>query len=384
MAKEMKKAGFALCGGVFFVLLGIFLLYLHSRTNILDSPLQCLRRGDFYPINSRNIYILIPFCMIFAGFLTELFGFYKLAKAVNDMKIFYNRLNLYFAVTLFVLLSIKSIMAGSETLFLVRICVSHIMYDGAGGFLGDILVYATAWFLFILSIYFLMKDFIYLKRVFKTILPIVTLTVCILCLFVFFANYILPFMSLKIHRFLENLMSIKVFIPYLIISFIMCMRILKCEIANDAKELSFYNFMVNRKKIFLILFAALFIAVLVSWALESLKLAGILSYVPSTALLFLPMLLFYRALFYKKFRILLIIIGVIAGIILIGFIFNHNNPFYLLLVIGIIPMMFYIFIVPISLAVCTVLKLQQLNFMKTSIALIIASCVLFGCLVFPY
>jgi hypothetical protein len=367
----MKRAVFTLCGGVALMLLGIFFLFLVS---LFSSASDCISKSDFYSMGLPQVSILISFVVILAGVLTELLGRYKLAKALNNMQIFYNRLNLYAIITLFIVGSIKFLMAANASFFLIEICVSQANHSNNLDFLG----YAAIPFLSILGIYFLLKDCAYLAIIFKTILPIVTFGVYIFCLFIFFSNVILFYIS---NEFLASLIGIQVFIPYLVMSAITYAGILRYEVRDKAKKFSFYDFTIDKKIILLILSVALCIAVAVSLTSNSLRLANILLYTAFIVLLFLPMLLFCKVLFLKKFRILPILIAISA---IIG-VFSLDAYLRLILAtIEFILILSYIFIIPISLAICIVLKLQQRNFMKTSIMLIIASCVLFGYLVFPY
>ncbi|MDR2081052.1 MAG: hypothetical protein LBP54_04115, partial [Campylobacteraceae bacterium] len=160
MQSEIKKAGLISSGGILLILLGIFLLYIKAR---YDAGAPCLRRDDFYPLSSRNILILASFGAIFIGILIELFGRFKLSQAANDMKIFYNRANFYFAAVLFILLSL--LMFENETLFLVKIC-TNIDYDNPLTLLATGVFIVTSIFLLVLIVYFLLKDSIYLSRVF--------------------------------------------------------------------------------------------------------------------------------------------------------------------------------------------------------------------------
>jgi hypothetical protein len=379
MTKEMKKAGFALCGGVFLIILGIFFLFLLSRS--YNPVAYCLDRDDFYPpIAMHNVYIFAAFCAILIGVIMELAGRFKLAKAINDMKIFYNRLNLYFIATIFILVSIKNWMAANDYLFFVRSCVSKRMY----GFLDltETLVALTILFLFILLICFLLKDYIYLSRVFKSKLPTVTLAVCIISILLFFSKGIFgSFLSYEYREFLESLMSIKVFIPYLVMCFIMYLFMRSS--ANEAKDFSIYDFISNKKKILFILIAATLITAIVSRMFAVHKLEALSSfYGLSIPLLFMPLLLFFRVIIHFKFKILLIALIVILGILLISFglyFFQSTRDFLVLIgMILLITSVSYSFIVPISLALCAVFKLQQYNFTKSSIVLIAVSCAVLG------
>ncbi|MDR0666255.1 MAG: hypothetical protein LBF71_02475 [Campylobacteraceae bacterium] len=378
MTKEIKSANFIQMGGILLILAGIFLLYLKARYDL--SVYGCLRRGDFYPIDSRNILILAAFSVIFIGVLTELFGRYKLAQIINDIKVFYNRLNLYFITTLFILISIKNWMADSEHLFLVRICVSEIMYnlllDSREIFVG-----AAIPFLLILFIYFLLKDYIYLSRMFKSKLPIITFAVCIVSILLFFSQYIFPYNSYEFRMFLESLMSIKVFIPYLIMCLItyFFMRVP----ADGAKDFSIYDFILNKKRILLILIAALFIATLVITAIvsqtfdDSILLTLYWLYI---LLLFVPLLLLFTVMFHFKLKILLIALSAILGIVLVWFGLSFFLTILIIMLLGLYVS--YYSVIPISLVLCAVLKLQRHSFTKSTIALIAASCIIFGFVLF--
>ncbi|MDR0580206.1 MAG: hypothetical protein LBG21_06350 [Campylobacteraceae bacterium] len=409
MTHNTKRAVFTLCGGVLLILSGIFLLYMNLPAS------QCLNKSDFFPINSQSIHNLAPFIMIFIGVLTELFGRFKLAKAADDMQIFYNRLNLYFLITLFILVSLKTLMAESENLFLVKICVSDIRYGK--GLFGDLARSTAVWFLVVLIVYFLLKDSVYFARVFKSILPIAAFAVCAVSIFLFFSKDILSSNSL------EEFISIKIFIPYFVIHLIMYAKILKYPVAHKAKEFSFYNyFAFNKKKVFLIFLVASLIISAVFSILSSMYLIVFLFILPIAVVSFAPLLFFKISSFGKSkisaavfgavfvclaifivmiygaaIPILILLLYYITPLIVIGFlpflfflpmpheraliiifcmfllclVFYFNPLFY-------ISVLFYTLVLPISLALCIILKLQQKGLMKTSTALMIASCISLG------
>jgi hypothetical protein len=381
MTKEIKNAKLTLSGGILLILVGIFcLLFYYSPDN------RYFYKNDFYPIAVHNVYILAAFCVILIGVLTELVGKYKLAKALNDMKIFYNRLNLYFIATLFILISIKDWMAENERFFFVVIRVSKRRYDESFTISEGTLVGLTILFLLILLIYFLLKDYIYLSRAFKSKLPIITLAVCIVSILLFFSKEIFgSFLPYESRNFLKSLMSIKVFIPYLVMCFItyLFMR----ASADEVKDFSIYDFIFSKRKIFL-LTAAVFIAAIASWmfahrpSAEPLLLYKLFFLLLFAPLLLSPLLLFFVVMFRFKLKILLIILSVIFGIVLVlfGLSFFQTTRDILVFIMIILSMTLasYSFIVPVSLALCAALKLQQRNFTKSSVALMAVSCITFG------
>ncbi|MDR1615106.1 MAG: hypothetical protein LBS26_06015 [Campylobacteraceae bacterium] len=415
MTKECKKAGLALCGGVFLILLGIFWLYMRAR---YDLPFECLRKGDFYPVSSENLHLIAPFLVIFTGFLTELFGFFQLAKFADNVQIFYNRANTYFLIILFVLIAAKDLMAHNENLFFIKICVSRVEAMGYGP------IDTLKAFLLILVVYFLLKDFFYLGRVFKANLPIVTFAACIVCVFAFFSNYILPY---EFHDFLKSFNNIQVFVPYLLMCLVTYARILKYPVLHEAKEFSFYGYLAQNKKraVLILTVTAVFISWISSESSFSTYLFYILLFLPIAGALFL--ILHFPKISSWKITLFLILVAVLICFIfkdaiavmyimtifvivaiLIGYflpstilvslplLFFHTqyNKKILLWTVCCVVLLgfavyytygvmraFYLFILPVSLILCVILKLQQYNFIKTSLALMAATCALFGLLI---
>jgi hypothetical protein len=279
-------------------------------------------------------------------------------------------------MTLFVLVSLKTLMAKSSTLFLVEICASRFRDDSV---LFDFLViYGTSLFLLVLTIYFLLKDSVYLSRAFKSVLPIAAFAICLVSVFIFFSSDILPRISHQFDSFLESLMSVKVFVPYLIIRLIIYLKIIKNPIANEAKEFSFYNyFALHKRKGVLVLalvvlagvfcMTAMFTEVALNADLFRALIASFYVVAPPLFMLLLPLLFFGVPLVSKK----TLLIALCAFIICfaIWFYFGAIGFYYAM---------------PLSLIFCVILKFQQYSFTKISLLLTIATCVLFGYLVFPY
>jgi hypothetical protein len=342
--------------------------------------------------------------VIFTGFLTELFGFFQLAKFTDNMQIFYNRANTYFLITLFVLIAAKDLMAHNENLFFIKICVSGVEAMGYGP------IDTLKAFLLILVVHFLLKDFLHLGRVFKANLPIVTFAFFAVSVFVFYVY-----------------MDIRVFIPYLLMCLLTYARILKYPILHEAKEFSFYGYLAQNKKRAILVLTV--VAVFISWILSGSSFSTYLFYI----LLFLPIAgALFLILRFPKISSWKIILFLILAAVLICLIFKDAIAVMYIMTIFVIaailigyflpsailvslPLLFfhtkydkkillwtvccvvllgfavyytygvtrvfYLFILPVSLILCAILKLQQYNFMKTSLALMAATCALFGLLV---
>ncbi|MDR2100399.1 MAG: hypothetical protein LBP40_06215 [Campylobacteraceae bacterium] len=375
MQNEIKKFTLISSGGILLMLFGIFLLYIKAR---YDADAPCLTKSDFYSINSRNIPIFIAFGVIFIGIITELLGRFKLACAANDIKIFYNRLNLYFAAILFILISLKIVMASSETLFFMKMCVSRIYCESESCYSVK---FAKSWavpFFLILFVYVFLKDSIYFSRVFKSVLHIVTFTLGIISIMLFlsapFLSFFRPYGLYKFREFFGNFTNIVLFVPFLVVQLITYMKISKTP--NKAKEFSLINIfydIIFQKKIVMLIFCIAVLVITLYFSAFSLEQGYILLLlVPFTAsitVIFLPLLFF--PLNIKK-RTLIIFSFLASLLILLNMIFMYFLLF------------FDVMALPVLLMFCIIFKLQQYNFTKTSILLIAITCVLFRYFVFPY
>jgi hypothetical protein len=143
--------------------------------------------------------------------LTELFGRFKLAKAANDKKIFYNRLNLYFIAAIFLL----------NPSFFSAICTDEDIEAFQKMEAGIFSV-----FLVILGIYFLLKDSIYFARVFKSILP----------------KIVFAFGIVAVILFLPDFAGSFVFILPLAVQLIAYFQIVRAPAVHEAKNFSFFGF----------------------------------------------------------------------------------------------------------------------------------------------
>ncbi|MDR2789702.1 MAG: hypothetical protein LBB59_01825 [Campylobacteraceae bacterium] len=377
MQNEIKKAGFISSGGVLLMLLGIFLLCMRGA----DTD-ECLSFA------SQNALILAAFVAIIVGVLTELFGRFKLSCAADNMKLFYNRLNLYFIAAIFLL----------NPSFFSSICadedIGAFQKTGSGAF---------SVFLVILGIYFLLKDSIYFARVFKSILP----------------KIVFAFGIVAVILFLPDFAGAFVFILPLAAQLIAYFQIVRAPAVHEAKNFSFYSYFAPNyiKALFVLLaaYAVLAFSLLVNssgalififgLAAAPLILAGSLPLLflenspisKKDILLFMPSLILFSAaavtlmvsappvfilivlcmilLFVNKNRILswVILYAGIGGSMLFEPDILKMLITYLIVLAPICSL-----IMPFSLTFCVILKLQQYNFTKTVILLMAAACALFG------
>ncbi|MDR2342470.1 MAG: hypothetical protein LBD84_05475 [Campylobacteraceae bacterium] len=145
------------------------------------------------------------------------------------MKIFYNRLHIYFLAALFVLIPLKNLMFENSALFLVKININTVDYSASLALFASIIFIAISIFLLILTVYF--------ARVFKTILPIIAFAALIPTTVIFFSKGSLLF-----------------FVPYLIMCLMIYAGILRRHVSHEAKY-----FLLNKRKVFLIALGAAFI-----------------------------------------------------------------------------------------------------------------------------
>ncbi|MDR2080821.1 MAG: hypothetical protein LBP54_02895 [Campylobacteraceae bacterium] len=140
---RFKKQALLASMGVWIIFLGIFILFLlalYQYTACLDALPCTLSKSDFAHVNLFNIFMFAAFFIMFIGIVTELCGVFQISKEAQDIQIFYNKLNLYFAASFFFALSLKNLMALSKHFFLISIRVSGVNIDGAFGLL-DYYVY---------------------------------------------------------------------------------------------------------------------------------------------------------------------------------------------------------------------------------------------------
>jgi hypothetical protein len=209
---RFKKPAFISSIGVGLMLFGIFILFLLALHQYFtcELPFGCaLNKRDFAQINLQNIFIITACGVIFTGILTELAGVFLLSKTAQDTRIFYNKLNSYFAASLFFAISLKDVMASSDYFFLIKTDVSRILVDSHGAtFVMMIYVWASFAAL-ICFLYFLGRNSIYLHKVFGDI--------TLKKLFLRWAFYIvLTAFILFLHIYILKSFSIVVFMPYLL------------------------------------------------------------------------------------------------------------------------------------------------------------------------
>ncbi|MDR2635635.1 MAG: hypothetical protein LBC08_02265 [Campylobacteraceae bacterium] len=226
---KFKKSAFISSCGVGLILLGMFLLFLLGLHQYFtcETLFECgFRKSDFAHVNLQNIFIFTAFGTIFAGILVELRGVFLLSKAACNMTIFYNKLNLYFAISLFFALSLKNMMASSEHFFLIAIKVSHVSRSAPAGFIGDIAGRIMVLLAIVYVIFFLCKNSIYLPKVFNTIVPKNR--------FARWSIHILSaILSIFLSYFIFRDITIIVFLPYLLSLLVTYYQISKASEANN-------------------------------------------------------------------------------------------------------------------------------------------------------
>ncbi|MDR2100400.1 MAG: hypothetical protein LBP40_06220 [Campylobacteraceae bacterium] len=391
MTKKIKNAAFIMSGGILFMLLGIFIF---GALNLEYATIK-----DFYPPNSRDVSVFASFSVIIIGILSELFGRFALAKAANDMKIFYNRLNLYFIAALFAL----------NSSFFAPIRIDFFENYSRT---GETITGVFSVFLVILGVYFLLKDSVYFSRVSKSVLPKITFALGVI----------------SIIMFLCSIISASAFIPPLVMQLITYFKIVKTPTVHEGEEFSFYNYLAsNQTRVFFVLFAAhvmlafsIFLnvsggAVLVfglvivpvvlvmslpllflenspiskkdvllfmpSWTVFCVATVDLTASEPSLFILIMTgiIVLFINR---KKIPFWIVIYAVIVGLAILDFIIGDESLLKIFIISLIVFVPFCSLMMLFVLAFCVILKLQQRGFMKASILLTLITCVLFGCIAF--
>jgi hypothetical protein len=180
-----------------FGVCGLFVLALFNS--------RVFRRADFNSINGDNIFLVLLVSVIICGFIVELVGRYKLGKTLNDMRLLYNKLNSYFALSLFVVFAMKELLNRNGYFFFVKFNVSATSFDSPGGVFGYVVLMNFIFSAFAALIYYLFRDYKVLSKTFDAKFPmIVFIVVCLSAVLTPFGIYVfIPYLIMQIVAYIR-------------------------------------------------------------------------------------------------------------------------------------------------------------------------------------